>query len=347
MRKPLIILAVVGIILLVTLPFTLPLLGGIPIISIHSYDGPVATIESVEHGYPDTLSGPIEDVQLNAAYVIPGTPDLYDVMNPCGLKFTIQSAPVLYETVLLDSIEKLEVDDTAKTNTSILWEVHELEFRMGVTIETFAGGLLSSYGATFWIELLSNDDSIFSTADESYACFVQVYTNQPSEIVGGIEIYGEDQGFTFDRTSLTTQSIPQEILDSGYTISTSSTGHIKFPIQVIAATPSLFLATRSEAEAEMHISIMVILFGVWERLVPYVEWDNPVPPGLFDWIFALIPGIVMFVWFGIGIVATLLILLKVKNPKIVGIGLLVVWVIVLWQSGAFNQIIEILGGSAT
>jgi len=337
MRKPIIILVAGFFILIVILPFALPLLGRVTV-SIHSYDGPVATIESIDHSYPDTLSGPIEDVQLNAAYVIPGTPDLYDAMNPAGLKVTIQSAPVLYETVLIDSIEKLEVDDTAKTNTSTLWEVHELEFRMGVTIETFAGGLLSAYGATFWIELLSNDDSIFSTADEQYACFVQVYTNQPSEIVGSIEIYGEDQGFSFDRTSLTTQNIPQEILDSGYTIATSSTGHIKFPIQVISATPSLFFSTRTEAEAEMHISIMVILFGVWERLVPYVEWDNPVPPGWFDWIFALIPGIVMFVWFGIGIVATLLILLKVKNPTYVGVGLLILWGIILWQLGVFDMI---------
>jgi len=80
---------------------------------------------------------------------------------------------------------------------------------------------------------------------------------------------------------------------------------------------------------------------VWERLVPYVEWDNQVPPGWFDWIFALIPGIVMFVWFGIGIVATILILLKVKNPKIIGIGLLIVWIIVLWQSGVISQILGV------
>jgi len=327
-------LAVLVIVAAFVLPVFLP-------IAIIGYDGPVATIESVDHNYFDTLSGPIVDVQKSAASIDPGTPDYMDAFTQCGLKFTIQSTPVVFGTPeKINEVVEFTVDDVAQTNISKTWNVYEVELRMGVTIETYHGGLQFSPGATFWIELINNEQSIFSTSDEQIAYFVQVYTNQPSEIVGSIEVYGEDQGYSFDRFPLTTTTVPQWILDGGYTPEAGSCTHIKFPIQLISAAPSLFATTRTEAEIEIHLSVMVILFGMWERVVPYIEWDNPLPPGVFDWLFELMAAIGVFLWVGLGLIGTIFIIMKVKNPTYVGVGLLILWGIILWQLGVFNVILE-------
>ena len=322
MNRNTIILIASVIILSIVVMTALPFLG---LLAIHSYDSPVATIESVETGVSDSTLWTVEK-GLSSALIYPDTSDLWDAFSSCGLKFTIQSAPVVYgEAEKIDEIVEYVVDDSAKTNMTKTWEVHEIELRMGVTIETYQGGLQASPSAIFWIELENNDASIFSTADEQYAYFVQVYTNQPADIVGVITSYGEESGWSFDRTAIGTDPVPQFVLDAGYTPAAEDCAHVKFPVELLSAAPTTIVATsRAESRITLHISIMVILFGMWERVVPYVEWVPPVIPDLLgDLVAFLIPLIYLI----IGFASTIVIFMKVPDVKIKIIAVVLVWAV--------------------
>ncbi len=350
-------LAVLGIVATFVLPVFLPM-------AIIGYDGPVASIVGIDHTYDDVgLEGTIvEQVYPTDAYLYPDLPDIGDLIVPTGLRAEIMAALNIIDTVALEPIirsDSEEVDtgtvdgvdyvDYEITNTT--WEVSRIECQMSVTVYTYNGGLKDIHGdVIFWIQIENNPFSIFSTADESFAFFVNTYTRDKAVITGDMNVVPTSSGFDFDSVSVVMDStrVPQWIIDSGYTTNAELFTTIKFPLKILSAKPYLGLVpfvdlgVRYESTATWDIGVDVILIGVWEQVKTTRVWESGAitPGGLFDWFFELLAAIGAFLWVGIGLVGTIFIIMKVKKPMFVGVGLLILWGIILWQLGVFNVIWE-------
>jgi len=338
-------LLILGIILVATFGGFYLIAVERPLVMIHGYDGPTATIIDVESDADRSGSTWIESISPSSASAYPPNPDLLDLIVSCGTHMTIQSAPVVANTEVLDEITVAYVDEEKKTNMTKTWSIQEVECHMGVTVETYKGGLMDTLSTIYWVKLEKNALSVFSTADESEAYIIQVFAYDVGDKTGSIEVTGEDKGFSFDLTSLENVNIPDWILESGYTENLQFFSKVKFPIEVLEAAPTnLGGLARGESKIDLHLSVMVLLFGEWERTVKYVDWKGADNPDPFAWLWELIAAIVTFLWFIIGIVGTVIIAWKVPDPKFKAIGIIILWGVVLWQTGTLAMIMEVFTG---
>jgi len=338
---------IIGIIIIaVFVPLLIGLLN--PYAIVHGYDGPVATVHSVEQDYrggdPSLFPNLIVYEGTTSAWVDPNTADVLDAVVPCGVKVTFQGAPVVYASEIIDNVTEVVVDDVTKTNKTKTWVVQEVELRMGATVETYKGGIQDSPGATFWVQLTENEFSVFSGVTDSIGYFIEIVSHERSDKTGSIEVLGEDQGYNYEIVPLEEVEVPQFIIDGGYTESAKYFNKVRFPIELVRAAPTTIIgAAREESRLDLHISIMVLLFGYWERTVKYIEWLGAEDPTGWAWLDDLLAGITKFLWLIVGVIGTIIVVMKVKNPRYVAVTLAILWSITLWQMGALDALLGAVG----
>ena len=302
---------------------------------IMGYDGPVATIDRIEHTYPSNLNLLSTSNIGTSAQVDTGTNDLLDAFTPAGVRCEINSAPRVLSTDETDEISRSVIDEEAGTNTTTTVVVHKVKCEMGLTLSTFKGGLQSLYKTTFWIHLSENSFSVFTDADESTAFIVFVETTSLPNIVGSFSSDPQGSGSPVDLTSVGSYEVEQWIIDAGYTSNLNYFKEVEFPVSALDGAPTSVLGIgRTESSATLTFTIDVWLFGEWEQVADYTPWEWPEPPDLF----AILAS---FMWYIAGIVITGLAVWKLKGKTLVAV-LIGTWVLVLWMSGVIP---DLLGAS--
>ena len=319
--------------------------GGIlPMFAIHAYDSPIARVTEIESSTYDIYEPTYEVKRLvfdNEARIYPVVPDALDLNTMTGVRIEIRSAPNVLGKTFIETITVAEVDKVAKTNKTRNWDVHRVKCSMGATIWTYEGGVAKCGQTTFWITLSTNPNSIFSTTDDHYDYFVNVYNIDPVAIVGEMEVTPSATG-DYVYTPLGTGSVPSWITESGYTGEITSHKTIKFPITLLNAQPVVVaeVVRTGESSATFNIGFDVILFGYWEQSVDYREWEIPEPD---DWLEALITFFTLFAWVVLGFIATILIFRFVPDLKMKLLAIGIVWVVLLAIYG-MNAITVWMGG---
>lgn len=290
--------------------------------TIHGYDGPVAEIVEVDHTYPANFNLLSVDNIGTAAWVDTGTNDALDLFASSGVRAEINSAPRVIEDTLLETIVQVDVDDDAETNSTKTWEVHEAVCEMGVTLSTYKGGLQGLYETTFWVQVEESEFSIFSDANQSLAFIIFVETSVEADIIGSFESSPQAGGSPVNLTTVEEFDTPQWIIDSGYTENLDGFKVVKFPVVALSGAPTSILGfSRQESSATLKFQISVIVFGLWEKVVPYTAWTWPEPPDPLATIYVVIFAIA-------GIVGTAILVVKLKKYSIPVIILM--WVIIVY-----------------
>lgn len=323
----------------------------LPVFMISGYDGPVARIVDIDHTYRDFYIGTdtVEYINPNEAAVYPAISDLVDAFVATGLRAEIMALPNILTTEVIDTIEEsVKVETDRGTNelgeewidyevTNKTWEVSRIECNMEVTIRTYSGGLADVYGdVVFWIQLDDNENSIFTTADESIVFFVNVYTRDEIEKTGTMDVVPSAGGYDFDLTSIESTPVPQWVIDSGYTTKSNLFRTVQFPLKVLSGAPYLSFITRYESSATWDIGIDVILIGEWEQVKTTRVWKAGVDePDLMDLAW-LVPYIVILV----GLICTIAAGKFVHNIPVLLLTIAVIWAVVagiLFTTGFFDE----------
>jgi hypothetical protein len=291
---------------------------------ITGYDGIESTISRVDHGYIYYE----EDVGLTGYGIDPYLPVIDGLAMPMqtGLRVEIgQPRQVETRTDWSDSISVL--DKEAETNTTTIWEAHIVYMEMGATISTYGSGTLTIQNVEFWIRLIENPYSFFTGADESEAYILAVSMIDKAVISGDIDVEPTAKGYGFPLTTLSDDPTPQWLLDSGYTGNLGRGKEVEFKLKCLDATPSHIAGMfRTEASATFRIQVEVLLFGEWEVVQEYIEWDWPIPE---DFIVQLISFLTLMAWVIVGFVATILIFRFVPDVKLKLLATGIVWVVLL------------------
>ena len=308
--------------------------------AITGYDGPVGGFTG-EIEWPDKdIVDPsliIEEVNPTFAMIYPNVADIFDVFIPCGLRAELQAVPNVITQEVIDTVYKSVVDETAGTNTTTTVEIVKAKCNFGVTISTYSGGLDEIEDVTFWIELQDNADSIFSSAEDRYAYFVEFYTRSLAVGQGYMTVVPSAQGANFVPVSIEKEDVPQWLLDAGYTTSASQFVHVKIPLRVLSAVPFLSGLVREESYVTWDIGFDVILTGMWEHVADLKDWDWPEIPDFWG---LLLDAIGQFLWYIAGIVLSIVVIAKVRDPRFIAVLLGIIWLLVLWQVGVFDLILE-------
>ena len=345
MKRILVYLSVALVILgLVTFLF-LPLLR--EPLAITGYDGPVATFNDVESStipQVDIDSGMwIKTVTPTRISIYPVSWDIGDVLTPCGLRAEIQSVPNVLSQEVIDTVSKSVIDEVAETNTTTTVEIVKAKCNMGIAIATYEGGLATIRDVTFWIELQDNADSIFSSADDRFAYFVDIYLRDTAEEQGSMTVHPSAEGAGFDTDPITEEEVPQWLIDAGYQTSGSKMTHIRFPLEVLTAVPILIPGippVREESNTEWDIGFDVILTAKWVHVADYKDFNFPDLPDFWG---TLLDAIAQFVWYIAGISVSIVVIAKVKDPRYIALLLGLTWMLVFWQTGVFTDILGALG----
>lgn len=317
------------------------MMGGLlgPIFMITGYDGIEATITRADHDY-ELYTEHTSLVGYGIDPYQPGRTAEITSAAETGLRVEI-GQPRQIDTRMdwSDSISVLDAE--AETNITTLWEVHIVYLEMGATITTYGEGVWTIRDVDFWIRLIENPYSYFTGADESEAYILAVTTTEKARIVGDIDVEPTGKAYGFPLTSLSDDPVPQWILDSGYQKTLGEGKEVEFALQCLKATPShIFGFFRQEATATFTIQVEVLLFGEWEVVQEYIEWDWPIPD---DFLADLLVFLVLFFWVALGFIATIIILRFVPNGKMKILGIAVVWIVLLALYG-FNAITVWMGG---
>lgn len=294
---------------------------------VHGYDGPVAKIVEIDHSYSPRYVDVRESISPNAAYVYPYAEDIHDLITETGLRLEIRSAPNVLKTIYIETITEAVVDKVAKTNMTKNWDVQRVKCSMGATVWTYEGGLGKCGRTDFWVTLEDNADSIFSTLDEHYAFFVNIYNIDPVSIVGEIEVTPTATiDYVYD--PLPADPVPQWIIDSGYTGEVNNHRTVKFPITVLNAQPVLTaeVIRAGESSATFYIGFDVILVGYWEQTVDFREHRIPELPDLLEDLLAFLT---LFFWVALGFIATILVFRFVPDWKMKLLATGIVWAVLL------------------
>lgn len=328
-------------------PFVVTGYDGITV-RVNRVDSPADTILTI--GTQTVQSSWVEQYNTSSAVVYPDTPDILDAFMSCGTHLTVQAVPgdAGYQTLemvtneTLATIVEANPNDALKTNETITWVVQEVTMRFGLTVETYRGGLLQTPMTTYWLKLSQNDYSVFNDADRSKVFFMQVYSYEPGEKVGVIEVDGEDQGFVFDMNSLGAGDIPQWILNSEYSgkydlDTLQYLTDVEIPIVVREAAPTTIAgAIRQESKIDLHIEVRLLLFGQWVRTAPYVPWESADNPDPWQWLWDILGGIATLIMLGVGILLTIVVVIKVPNPYAKVLTVILIWVILAVPLGWYG-----------
>ena len=343
MKRILVIGAVVGVIVLLLGVFL-----AIPTtrrnFAITGYDGPVGGFVDVEWDFvqeQDFEAGAaVKIVAPTDAQIYLVTPDWMDILICTGLRAEMQVVPNVLSQEVIDTISKSVLDEEAETNTTTTVEIWKAKCNLGLTVETWEGGLAQIKDVTFWLELQDNADSIFSSATDRYAYIVEVYNRNQVLKEGSMTVVPTAQGAGFVPTTITEEEVPQWLIDAGYQASGSQMTHIKIPIKILSAVPIQSGNVRLESYTTWDIGFDVIMTAKWVHVSDYKEWGWPELPDFWG---TLLDAIAQFAWYIAGIVVSIVVILKVKDPRYIALLLGIMWLVVLWQTGALHQLIGWFG----
>lgn len=333
-KAVIVILLIISVGLFVSL---FPYKGRNPI-TIMGYDGPVAEIVDMEDGYGDIhyfqgIGFPtMRSVTTAAASVYPSTPDLIDLMVPSGLKMELQAAPNVISYEALDDIE-IKEEDTAKEETTthtIKQQIAKCD--MSLTVTTYQGGLADAPTTTFWIQISENAYSVFTDSADGIAYILMAYTLEIPTKIGDIDTTPSAKGFVFPLTSVETEESPAWVRDY-YTESIDEFRVVKFPLTVGRGHATVGIP-RAESSMTFLIGIDILLLGYWKVVHAYLEWEWP------DFWGNLFDALIWAFWLIVGVIATVLLLIKVKEPRMKIVSILVLWAILAFPLGWWELIYQ-------
>ena len=340
-----------GKIILVVVILALVLMGGIGLLTlnpaplIHGYDGPVAQIvdidapdygEGVNENYREVVTPTHAEVYLDIM-------DILDTLTPCGLRVEIMGAPNVGTSEVIDEISRSVIDKEAKTNTTTMVQVQRIKCQMSVTVATYRGGLASTPGATFWIQVEENAYSIFSNADNNLAYVTAIFNAEVPQERGSMEYVGIAKGYNFPPTTVSKHPMPQWVIDAGYQPTGELFEVVKFPIEIMSGVPTYEWLVRTESDVTFTIGIDVTLIGEWVQVKDWIDWELPEPDDIDIWL------IVLILLALVGVVGSVFIIVRLGgrfHPILLLFFVAVCWIpLVLWVSmDVVAKLTELLGG---
>lgn len=274
-------------------------IAGLPESTIISgYDGVTAQISGMSYDESKTPAGVSEANDGTSAQIDPiqywplGS---LAPIDPTGVMLEVDGMIDVHNTIPLDTIPQT-IDNGDGTDTIKKWVVQEVNCSMGATVSTYGIGLdLNAISLVFTVTLEENGFSVFTDANQTYACILEVYTRSATQVSSVLmDVVPKSGGYNFPMTSLDSSPLPDWFLDSGYNVGNlNRLSKVSFDIKVNKAQPSSFAyGWRTDNTAIFDIGVSVFLVGYWERTVNH-GWEPPdVPPGMFDWLFSLGAAIV-------------------------------------------------------
>lgn len=242
------------------------------VLEIHGYSGLEATSGDINHSYPHAQETKTEtslSVDPVSFQSIEGIP-----IDVTGLRCSWgQPGQIGTRDPWQNSAEERLSNGTLVKE----WQVSIIEMEMGISVSTSGAGDAIIQDVTFSIELRENPHSVFQTADETRAYIINVYTREMTQfnipLTGMMEVWPTAKGEDFPVDPLSSEPVPQWILDSGYTKELKSFLEVAFAINVVKARPGGAWIFRAESQAQIAVGVDVLLFGYWEELRPYREYD--------------------------------------------------------------------------
>lgn len=250
----------------------LELIAGAAFSATHGYDGIDSSVVGIENDYG------IEPVIEDASAMIDPPLGWYPTpLDPTGLRIEIGGVNILSQEDI-DEVEKVERNGDLETTTTL--KVQKLKCTMGLTIQTYGEGAAHINNIIFWIKLEQNQFSVFTDAKETISYILNVYTRENAEENGVFDVIPESGGYDFPLRSTSSETVPDWILDAGYTTTLSHFRSVQFSVKVTDAAPDTFAGWfRTENQATLDIGIDVIVFGLWEHTKDVRDW---IPPDVFD-----------------------------------------------------------------
>jgi hypothetical protein len=199
-------------------------------------------------------------------------------INPTGLKIEIQSGVNVLRYEDLTEPINVTTDNGDGTYTHKLWAIRRAICNFSATVKTYGEGFEAIEDIEFWISLSENDFSVFQEANETYAYILAIYTTAAATKVGILDAVPEAGGYYFPYSTIRTHTVPQWLLDSGYTGDLAGMAEVKFLIRVEKAQPTTWMTIwREESQMTFHIGVDVFMAGYWEKTTDYKKWEPPEP----------------------------------------------------------------------
>jgi hypothetical protein len=309
----------------------------------HGYSGLDAQITGV--GVPDYYVDVTKNVGVTYTFVdvsfagpLGSTKNGVEAADPTGVSCGI-GVPQLYleDYKLLGS----KSEHVGSDNVTTSHKQNIMHLQMSVNLKTAGWGLDWVYDVIFWVQLRQNPNTVFQNANSSYACILDVRTRDAATYVNPNDFVVDPSGGGYDvpLTPVDSTTAPTWVTDAGYSGVISQLTTIKFPVHVVKAIPGSFAGFfRGESEARMTFDIDVLLLGEWVQVRPWVAVTYPpVPPSLWE-------AIAMFIYLIAGFAITIVLLVKVPDPRFKIVGLIVVWAIIAYQLGWIDQLLGGLSG---
>ena len=301
-------------------------LGGFLQLAMTGYDGIESTVNRVQHPYGEQEAN-IVGLGSGSCTFDPST-DALAAFDVNGIHITVQQPNILgyedFDDVVETEIIEVNGEEYEQTKT---WKVRRVSIEMFVHLWTTGTGFNAMTNTKFWIRLQENGYSVFSAPDEAEAYILNVYTTRQTTVTGGsfATVSPMGEGVDVEINTIRTETIPQWILDSGYTGQLESFKTIEFPVEIVNVQRSSAIGVvLSEADISMYFGADVLLFGYWEETKPYREgaWDPPDLLGQLLQVLFTFSGIIVVV---VAMVCTVIILIKIQHPWVRAFAVIAVW----------------------
>lgn len=254
-------------------------------VMIMGYDGIVSTVSEVKSDANYDLDFHDES---SAGIDPPGYWSGIIWNNPTGVSIQIQSGVNVLKYEDLTEPINVTTDNGDGTYTHKFWEIRRAICNFSATVSTYGDGFEAIQDIEFWITLAENEFSVFQEPDETYAFVIAVYTTAAATKIGILDAFPSAGGYYFPYTTVETSSVPQWLIDSGYTGNLGDMAKVKFLIRVEKAQPTTWMNIyRTESQMTFHIGVDVFMAGMWEKTTDYKPWDPPKPdPPWWETLFA-------------------------------------------------------------
>jgi len=314
-----------------------------PLAIIQGYGGMNAMFTGVTGPYDSESDYLVDKVVTEAYATYDPAGRLYD---PTGIKAEIQAAINIVKTEPLDPVSKSTINETAKTNTTETVAVNRVFCDLGLTIRTAGTGLGVLNDIIFTIQVEENSRNIFPGATDSICYILLVETQEAAEVTGWMDVTPASGGYVFPLTTVKTVPVPEWITASGYSGLLSDLKIVSFEVKIENTAPASFLLVKTaEAQAVLDIHIQVLQFGYWKVVKPYTPWVGPPTIDPWKWLSDLFAAIGQFLAVIMGVIVTIVILVKVKRPRLAIVAVVILWVALAFFLGMLDPFLLGLGGA--
>jgi len=126
--------------------------------------------------------------------------------------------------------------------------------------------------------------------------------------------------------------------DAGYQGVLSEFKHVRFKVTAESMQPTQIGLLRWENGATWKAQVRTLVFGFWETLSPYDQWEF-VFYGWLDWLDDLFQGLEIIIGLAVGILLSVVILKFVPDKRLAAAILIVTWVIVFIGFGFLEMFV--------